>query len=412
MTISGAERLFNYPYRRLTRLLEGIPPGANPILTHVGEPQGAPPDFLSETVLANAHLWSKYPDPRGTADYLGAVADWLTRRYALSEGMIDPQSNLTTACGTREALFQAGLLAASLKRAELPDGTRPLLGLPNPAYHVYFGAALMGECDVLAAPAADADTDYLPDYTLLSGDELQRLAIAYLCSPSNPTGGVASAEWLKKHILLAREHNFILAVDECYSEIYNTDTPPAGAAEICHALGGDLSNVRIFNSLSKRSSAPGLRAGFVAGTRDIIDKLVMLRGYGGAQIPEPLMAAGAALWRDDAHVAGNRALYSRLFDKADHVLGDLPGYFRPQGGFFLWQKVSNGENVARALWQREGVKSLPGRFMSHPIGSGDETPGDSYVRIALVHAPDTVDDLLGRVHRVLVEDHDRAIMPE
>lgn len=403
MAESAADKLFDYPYRRLNALLAGIEPGADPILTHVGEPQGAPPAFLSEIVLENAHLWSKYPDPKGTAEYREAVSDWIHNRYGLPQGTIDPATQVTTACGTREALFQAGVLAAAIKRPTLPDGVRPVIGMPNPAYHVYYGSALMGEADPLPVPAAEAETNYLPDYPSLDPDILDRMAIAFLCTPSNPTGGVADLQTLTRNLECARHHGYVLALDECYSEIFNGDQPPAGGFDAAQALGGSMDNLLVFNSLSKRSSAPGLRCGFVAGDATLIEKLVMVRGYGGAQIPEPLMAAGAALWRDESHVADNRALYSRLFDIADDVLGDFPGYVRPEGGFFLWLPVKDSERAAKRLWAEAGIKVLPGKLMSRPMDDQGTTPGDHFVRIALVHDPDTVRDGLTRAKAVLMD---------
>ncbi|RVU36165.1 aminotransferase class I/II-fold pyridoxal phosphate-dependent enzyme [Hwanghaeella grinnelliae] len=405
MAESAADKLFDYPYRRLATLLKGLEPGESPILTHVGEPQGAPPAFLSETVTRNAHLWSKYPSPRGTPDYLKAVADWITRRYDLAPGTVDAARHVTTACGTREALFQAGILAAAIKRPQVKG--KPLIGMPNPAYHVYYGAAVMGDAEPLPVPAADASTNYLPDYPSLSADVLDRMAIAYLCTPSNPTGGVADLQTLTRNVEAARRHGYILALDECYSEIFNGSEPPAGGFDAVKALGeageGALDNILVFNSLSKRSSAPGLRCGFVAGQADLIDKLVMVRGYGGAQIPEPLMAAGAALWRDEDHLVANRALYSGLFDLSDEILGDLPGYTRPTGGFFLWLPVTDSEEAAKRLWVEAGVKVLPGRLMSRPVDTEGHTPGDGFIRIALVHDPETVREMLGRVRRVLLD---------
>ena len=404
MAESAADKLFDYPYRRLNALLAGIEPGGSPILTHIGEPQGAPPSFLSEIVLDNAHLWSKYPDPRGTPDYRAAVAEWIHRRYGLPEGTIDPATQITTACGTREALFQAGVLAAAIKRPSLPEGQKPYLGMPNPAYHVYYGAALMGEAEPLPVPAAEAATNYLPDYPSLAPEVLDRMAIAYLCTPSNPTGGVADLQTLVRNLECARRHGYILALDECYSEIFNGEVPPAGGFDAAEALGGSMENLLVFNSLSKRSSAPGLRCGFVAGDASLIEKIVMVRGYGGAQIPEPLMAAGAALWRDETHVVKNRALYSHLFDIADQVFAGIPGYVRPEGGFFLWLPVADSEKAAQRLWAEAGVKVLPGKLMSRPTDSQGHTPGDHYIRIALVHEPETVREALMRIKKVLGSD--------
>lgn len=427
---SGADKLFHYPYRRLADLLAGLSPGGRPdeapILMHIGEPQGAPPSFVPELITENAVGWSKYPAPRGEAGYRKAVADWATQRYGLPDGLLDPDRHITPAPGTREQLFMSGLIAVSKKRAILPTDTKPAIALPNPAYHVYYGAALMSEAEPLPVPAASAATNYLPDYTALSAAEAERLAIAYYCTPSNPTGGVATKAQISAHLAHARRYGYILALDECYSEIYN-DAPPAGGidavlaahlqssaqsnTETGSATGekDPFANILIYNSLSKRSGAPGLRAGFVIGDAEMIEKISMLSGYGGSQIPNPLSAAATALWQDEAHVAKNRALYQNLFQIADEELVGLPGYIRPAAGFFLWldtsQTVGDGAKAAQRLWAEAGIKTLPGAFMSHPTDPDNPedstTPSDGFIRIALVHDPETVRTALRRIRRVL-----------
>lgn len=395
MTDSAIDQLFDYPFRRLNVLLEGVEPGDRPVNLHLGEPQLAPPAVLAETVAAHAAGWSKYPAPRGTPAYNAAAADWLTMRYGLPAGMLDPARHVIPCAGTREALFHAALVAASLKRAELPPGTRPAVAMPNPLYHVYYGAALMADAEPVLLPAGP-ETGYLPDFAALDAETLDRLAIAYLCSPSNPTGAVASTERLARDIALARRHGFVLAADECYSEIYR-DIPPPGVLEACAALGGSLDRVLVFNSLSKRSSAPGLRCGLAAGEPGLIDRMAMLRGYGGAPPPEPLLAAGAALWADENHVAANRVHYARLLDIADEVFSDWPGFALPEAGFFLWLPVPDGEDTARRLWRDAGVKVMPGRYMSRPDPATDASPGDGFVRIALVYDEATMREALGRI---------------
>ncbi len=415
MRESGADKLFNYPYRRLADLLDATPPGDRfgaPILTHIGEPQGAPPDFVPSLIAENAAGWSKYPSPKGKAEYRRAVSDWLTKRYGLPNRMVDPDRHIAPAPGTREQLFMAGLIAVSKKRALLPLSDKPIVGLPNPAYHVYYGAALMAEAEPLPVPAASPETNFLPHYAALPEPTLARMAIAYYCTPSNPTGGVATLDQIALELASARRHGYVLALDECYSEIYNDTPPPGGADAVLQAAqdsadsGDPFRNILIFNSLSKRSGAPGLRAGFVAGDSELIEKLVMLSGYGGSQIPDPLAPAATELWRSETHVEKNRALYQALFKIADEELGGYPGYTRPAAGFFLWLDVGDGVAAARRLWAEAGVKALPGAFMSHPDAGGTETPSDRYIRIALVHAPDVTRDALRRVRRVL-EDQGR-----
>ena len=283
MPPSELEQLHDYPFRRLAELLGPAPADYPAIATHIGEPQGSPPAFVAEIIAENAGLWSKYPPLKGTAEYREAVAGFLTRRYGLAPGYLDPDTQILPVAGTREALFQAALLAAARKRAKLQPGLRPVICLPNPLYHVYFGGALMAHAEILPVDAT-ADNNFVPDYESLSPEILDRTALVYLCSPGNPTGTVASLERLKTMIEAARRHDFILAIDECYSEIW-FDVPSPGGIEACAALGQGLDNVLLLNSLSKRSSAPGLRCGFVTGEQGLINDFAMLRGYGGVQVP-------------------------------------------------------------------------------------------------------------------------------
>lgn len=388
--------LFDYPYRRLAALLQDLAPGETPTPMHIGEPQGQPPAFVAEIIHDNAALWGKYPPLAGTEDHRAAVADWLVRRYGLDPDSIDPARMIIPVSGTREALFQAGLMAVAAKA----DGTdaQPVLLMPNPMYHVYYGAAAAAGAESVPLPAT-AETGYLPRLENLDAGLLDRTALAYLCTPSNPTGAVASLEDLVQWIALARRHDFVLAVDECYSEIYSHTKPP-GPLEARAAMGPSFDNVLTFNSLSKRSGAPGLRCGFVAGDPALIETLTMLRGYGGAQVPGPLLAAATALWRDEDHVAAARAHYTGLFDLADDRLGHLDGYRRPDGAFFLWLDVGDGEQAARRLWTEAGVKVMPGAYMARPDAAGNN-PGAAHIRVALVHDRDRCARALDRIAETL-----------
>jgi N-succinyldiaminopimelate aminotransferase len=218
----------------------------------------------------------------------------------------------------------------------------------------------------------------LPDLDALDPATLARAAIMYLCSPTNPQGTVASAAYLEQAIQLARHHDFILALDECYSEIYS-ETPPTGGAEICQKIGGRMKNVLVFHSLSKRSSEPGLRSGFVAGDPDLIQRFKLLRNFGGATMPMPVMAASSALWRDESHVEVNHALYRQKFGFADELLLGHFAYKRPAGGFFLWLDVAaqgGGEEAAKKLWAEAGLRVLPGAYLSRPEPDGSNPGSD------------------------------------
>jgi len=270
--------------------------------------------------------------------------------------------------------------------------------LPNPYYLVYNGAAQMAGAEIVYLDATRA-TGFLPDLAAIPESLLARSALMYLCTPANPQGAIADMAYLKRAVELARAFDFVLAVDECYCEIYDGAAPP-GALEACAALGGDLSQVLVFHSLSKRSSAAGMRCGFVAGDPKLIALFQHLRGYGGAQVPLPIQEAATALWNDEAHVEANRALYRRKFDVAERVLGRRFGFYRPPGGFFLWLDVGDGESAAQRLWREAAVRTLPGGYIARQNGSGDN-PGERYIRVALVHDDAVVEEGLTRMLKVL-----------
>ncbi|MBC8445177.1 MAG: aminotransferase class I/II-fold pyridoxal phosphate-dependent enzyme [Rhodospirillaceae bacterium] len=393
-----AVNLSDYPFDSLRALLDPIAPpaGIAPLALSIGEPKHTPPSLISQTLGANADFWDRYPPIDGTPDFRAAVADWLNRRFGLPQGFIDAESQILPVVGTREALFMAALLAVDASVSE----ARPAVLFPNPLYHVYSGAAEMSGAEPVTM-AATRENGFLPDLESLDDKTLSRTAIMYLCTPSNPQGTVADAAYLKKAIELAHKYGFVLALDECYSEIYS-DRPPAGGAEICQQLGG-MDNVLIFHSLSKRSSAPGLRSGFVAGDASLIKTFKRLRSFGGTTMPLPIMAASAALWRDEAHVEENRALYRQKFDLSDQLLKGHFGYQRPAGGFFLWLDVAaqgGGEEAAKKLWAQAALRVLPGAYLSRTQPDGSN-PGKDYIRVALVHPPEITKIALEGILKVL-----------
>ncbi|UCH74944.1 MAG: aminotransferase class I/II-fold pyridoxal phosphate-dependent enzyme [Rhodospirillales bacterium] len=392
----GLDLLGDYPFQRLAALLKDIPAaeGMAPILMHIGEPQLPQPAMVAEAVARESHLWNRYPPVEGTSDFRAAAAAWLTRRYGLPDGMVDPERHVIAACGTREVLFQTALVAVPDRDGGTGAGP-PVVLMPNPMYHVYYGATVLAGAEPVLVPAT-AESGFMPDYAALDPNLLRRTALAYLCSPGNPQGAVASLERLQTLIELAREHGFLLALDECYSEIWR-GSPPPGGLEACAALGGEMEGVLVFHSLSKRSNAAGLRAGFVAGDAAALARLLRLRNYGGAPIPGPLQAAAAALWRDEDHVVRSRAHYQALFELARRILGNRAGYHDSPGGFFLWLDVGDGEAAARAAWRHGAVKVMPGGYMSRPDSATGANPGDRYIRIALVHDLDTAEAGLSRL---------------
>lgn len=388
--------LAHYPFDRLRALLDGLAPpsGVRPMVLSVGEPRHPPPPMLAEALAARDADWGRYPPVEGTAVFRAAVGRWLRRRYALPDGLIDPDRHVIPVSGTREALFLAAVLAVP----EAAGGQRPTVVMPNPFYHVYLGAAAMAGAEPIYL-AAGEETGFQPDLAALEAPTLERTALMYLCSPANPQGRCASLGALKQAIVLARDHGFVLCVDECYTEIYDRE-PPAGALQACAELGGDLDSVLVFHSLSKRSSVPGLRSGFVAGDPRLIAAFRRLRTFGGATVPLPVLAASAALWDDDEHVAANRALYRRKFDLAEALLADRFGFFRPAGGFFLWLRTGDDEAAARTLWTRAGLRVLPGRYLAE-TGADGRNPGAGYLRMALIDDPASTEEALRRLVNVL-----------
>lgn len=385
-----------HPFTRLNKLLEGIEPGGGntPLLLSLGEPQFDPPPVVAEIIHKAAAGWSKYPPTAGTEAFRAAVKAWAERRYALPHTLLDPAKHILPVSGTREALFQIALSAVALGE---PKG-KTLVLMGNPFYHSYAGAAVVAGGEPHFLPAERA-TGFLPALTGLSPEILRRAAMVYLCSPANPQGAVASLDYLKQWLVLARQHDFLLAADECYAEIYQ-DQPPPGALEAARDMGGDLSNLLVFHSLSKRSSAPGLRSGFVAGDARYIQRQAQLINYGGVATPLPILAAATALWQDESHVAENRARYRRSFDLAQRILGPLFGEIRAEGGFFLWLDVSDGEKAAVELWRQAAIKVLPGGYMARPDAKG-VNPGARYIRIALVYDPEMMEGALKRMAAVL-----------
>ncbi|MFP6712976.1 MAG: aminotransferase class I/II-fold pyridoxal phosphate-dependent enzyme [Rhodospirillales bacterium] len=393
---SDLDKLTDYPFDRLRALLKGVdaPQDREPMIMSLGEPQHPSPALLAETVNNHADQWAKYPPIAGTADLLGAAKDWLDNRYALNSDLIEATENIVVVSGTREALYMAGDVSIPPQK----DGAIPIVLIPNPFYQVYIGATVMSRAEPIYM-SATLKNGFLPDFKALDETTLKRTALAYICTPSNPQGSIADIDYLKKAITLARKYDFVLAIDECYAEIYD-QAPPPGGLEAAQDLGGDLHNVLVFHSLSKRSNAPGLRSGFIAGDPELIKKFKTLRNYGGASLPVPLQAASAALWRENEHVEKNRKLYRQKFDLADQVLGGRFGYYRPAGGFYLWLDVGDGEKAAAKLWGEAGVRVIPGAYLARPDADGIN-PGEAYIRIALVQELEFISEALSRIVETL-----------
>lgn len=392
-----------YPFPRLAALLADVTPLANvaPSILTIGEPQNNPPAILTDMLAASAPAaWAKYPPTAGTPEFRAAVAGWLSRRFNLPDGFIPADKAVLPVCGTREALYQLAQLVVPKAKA----GGRPVVLIPNPFYAVYLGAALMAGAEPVMLDGTK-ETGFLPDLDSVPDAVWERTSLFYLCTPANPQGAVASLDYLKRALSLARRHGFTLAVDECYGELWH-NAPPAGGLDAARELSGEqpLSNLLSFHSLSKRSNAAGLRSGFMAGDPGLIAAFARLRAYSLAGMPLPVLAASAALWADDAHVEINRAYYRTNVDAAEAVLEGRLGYYRPDAGFFLWLDVSgvaaNGEEATRRLWREGAIKVLPGAYLTQTHENG-YNPGDRYIRIALVQDADSVARSMERLARIL-----------
>ena len=362
----------DYAFPRLRKLLDGIDPGGTPIQMTIGEPKHAMPAFVGQVLAESLHEFGLYPPNEGSPDLLTAISGWILRRY----GAQIPSDRLMILNGTREGLFNACIALCP----EVKAGGTPVVLMPNPFYQVYGVAALTVGAEPVYVPATAA-TGFLPDYAALPEAVLNRVAVAYICSPANPQGSVASRAYWAQLLALAEKHDFIVLADECYSEIWRS-TPPPGILQVAAEIGADPERVFAFHSLSKRSNLPGMRSGFVAGGARGIARMRQLRTYAGSPVPLPIQRVSARAWRDEAHVEISRALYQEKFAIADQIFASLQGFICPEGGFFLWLPVEDGQAAAIKLWRETGVKVLPGEYLSRDVGG--DNPGKNYIRVALV----------------------------
>ena len=389
--------LTDYFFRRLAALLEPLAPASayEPIDLSIGQPMHPTPDLLTETLAANGHLWRRYPPVLGTAAFRDAVCAWLTQRYNLPADMVVADQHVLPVAGTKEALFMVSQLVAP----EVKAGAKPAVLMPNPFYNVYLGGALVAGAEPVLLPVS-AETNHLPDLDRLDAALLDRTVAFFLCSPANPQGSAADQAYLAKALRMARQHDFLLVLDECYSEIY-TQAPPTGGLEAAAALGDGLNNLLVCHSLSKRSNAAGLRSGFVAGDAKVIKGFTHLRNYAAAVQPLPVLAAAAALWQDEDHVEENRRLYREKFELADRYLNGRFDYHRPAGGFFLWLNVGDSEAITKKLWSEAALKVVPGAYIGRDDPNEGWNPGAHAIRVALVHELATTEQALDRLVRTL-----------
>jgi aspartate/methionine/tyrosine aminotransferase len=385
------------PFTRLRELLSGIEPGKPEINLTIGEPRDPPPEFVLDVVRKSVAEFGKYPPIQGTELFRASCANWAKRRFHLPDSAVNPETQILPLNGSREGLFYAPFVLTPEKKAN----ARPVFLVPNPFYATYPTSTLSAGAEPCYVPVKP-ETGFLPDFWSVPKAILERTVAAFFCSPSNPEGATADADYWQRLFALADQYDFTVLADECYTDLYDV-VPPIGAMAVRHAATGGLNRLLSFHSLSKRSNLPGLRSGFVAGPPELIAKLQAFRNTSGVQMPFPTLAASAAAWDDDAHVEVTRARYRERFAAATRLLGNRPGFRLPGGGFYLYLDVGDGPAAAKLLWAKAGVRVLPSAFMSVEMtpGKTQTNPGFPYLRVALVHDLSTIMAALERVAETL-----------
>ena len=372
-------RLHAYPFERLARLKAGSNPPADltPIDMWIGEPRHEPPLTVLTTLRENLHRLGTYPTTAGLPELRSACARWLERRYRLPADSVDPATMVLPVNGTREALF-------AFVQAAVDTGREPLVLMPNPFYQIYEGAALLAGATPCFLDTTAAN-DYTPDLDAMPPDIWRRCQVLFLCSPGNPTGKVLPPGFLRRALALAEQYDFIIAADECYTEIYlDESAPPAGLLEVCRAAGHDrFQRCVVFHSLSKRSSVPGLRSGFVSGDPQILARFLLYRTYHGSAMPVPTQLASITAWQDDDYAVRNRHLYQEKFERVVPILAPCLDFQKPDGAFYLWPDVRRSdERFVRELYASQAVTVLPGSYLARGPAGGN--PGAGQMRISLV----------------------------
>lgn len=389
-----------YPFEKLAQLKAGItPPATLPhIALSIGEPQHPAPAHVVQTLLAHMDGLSHYPTTKGIPALRETMAQWCTRRFSLTQAL-NSETQILPVNGTREALF-------SFAQAVIDSKNKPLVISPNPFYQIYEGAALLAGAEPYFLPCT-TDNNFIPDFSSVPDAVWQRCQLLFICSPGNPTGSVMSMEQLQQLIRLAEQYDFIIASDECYSELYYDEaSPPAGLLQAASAMGShNYSRCIVFHSLSKRSNLPGLRSGFVAGDAAIIEKFLLYRTYHGCAMPLQHQYASIAAWSDEAHVKENRITYAEKFSAVLEILAEdiatqKISVTQPDAGFYLWLDVKGSDTqFARALFAEKNITVLPGSYLSREVNG--HNPGAGFVRMALVATLAECTEAAQRIHDFL-----------
>jgi len=390
--------LHPYPFAKMAQLLENSrkPQALLEIKLGIGEPKHAPPPFVLDELRENLDKLSEYPTTNGLFDLRQTIAHWLERRFFLPH--VNPQSQVLPVLGSREAIFS--FVQAAIDHSE---GKSPIVMMPNPFYQIYEGAAILANAEPYFVPCLPTN-QFKGNYRAISLDIWERTQVVFVCSPNNPTGSVMDMDDWEYLLRMSDKYNFIIASDECYSEIY-FDEPPIGLLQACAALGrSDFKNCIVFHSLSKRSNLPGLRSGFVAGDAQILAPYLQYRTYQGCAMPVPTQLASIKAWQDERHVAQNRALYREKFALWMAELGEMLALRLPDAGFYLWIKVpdqfnNDDEAFVKALYENVAIFALAGRYLSREVCN--QNPGAGYIRVALVASLEENKEAIRRIKMLL-----------
>jgi N-succinyldiaminopimelate aminotransferase len=403
--------LHPYPFEKLAQLKQGIvpPKDKSHIALSMGEPTHATPHLIQEALLTHLHGLANYPTTKGIPELRQTIAGWISRRFQIPADAVNAETQVLPVNGTREALFSfAQCLIDSTKAA-------PVVIMPNPFYQIYEGAALLAGAEPYYLNTLE-DSGYLPDFDAVPDEIWQRCQLIYICSPGNPTGSVIDQASHEKLLKLAEKYDFVIASDECYTEIYDDESnPPPGLLQTAYNMGNTaFKRCVIFHSLSKRSNAPGLRSGFVAGDAEILKHYFQYRTYHGCAMPLPTQHASIQAWQDETHVKENRRLYREKFAAFIDILGDVCTIVKPPASFYIWLKIplnpplSRGEaegrgisdtEFAQQLFAQQNITVLPGSYLSRDFDGVN--PGLNHVRIALVAPLDECIEAAQRIKNFL-----------
>lgn len=379
MTHPQLAQLHPYPFEKLKALKSALTPPAH--LSHIplsiGEPKHTPPQFVLDSLVTNINQVSAYPTTKGTDELRQAISEWASKRFSLSANSLQADKHILPVNGTREALF-------AFTQAVIDPTTRPLVISPNPFYQIYEGASILAGAELKLLSCLEQN-NYLPDFSEVTEAEWQRCQLLFLCSPGNPTGQLLDSQQYQTLIALADRYDFIIASDECYSELYRDEqAPPVGLLQACAEMGrNNFERCVVFHSLSKRSNLPGLRSGFVAGDEKLMKQFLLYRTYHGCAMSIPTQLASIAAWQDEQHVIENRNQYREKYRLFKEILDGVWDISQPPASFYLWAKTPIDDvSFTQQLFSEQHITVLPGRFLSREHNGIN--PGENHVRMALV----------------------------